>query len=100
MSKPDGKLLELFDPNDIYDQTTQYKMIKYISHFNEVRDKMSRGLGSFGSYRVNWNCAYRGGLIKPSWEIGLDPIQNRETFDQQLRNAKKYAIQNYLRISR
>lgn len=95
-NKPDGTFLQLFDPNDIYDESVQYQMIKYNCHFKNIRDKLSRGGGSFGPARVTWNCPYKGGVIKPSWELGLDPILNRSTFDQQLKNAKKYAAQNHM----
>ena len=96
-SKPTGDYLMLLDSNDIYNKETQKKLNRYNQHFKMCREKLSQGKNSFGPYRVTWNCLYNGAFIYPAWELGIDPIQFRAGFDQQLKNASLYTRDNVVR---
>lgn len=96
-SKPIGDYLMLLNPNNIYNYDTQMKLNRYNKHFKMCREKLSQGKSGFGPYKVTWDCLYNGGFIYPAWEIGIDPIQGRVSFDQQLKNAQLYTRENVIR---
>lgn len=96
-SKPIGDYLMLLDSNDIYNPITQMKLNRYNQHFKICKDKLSQGKSGFGPYKVTWNCLYNGGFIYPTWEIGTSPIEGRNGFDKQLKNAMLYSRENVIR---
>jgi hypothetical protein len=85
----DGSQLELTNTSDLTDPDVQQKLLRYASHFQNVRNKMSAGKGSFGPYKPDWNCvAQRNGMfVTAAQGIGVTTIPNLATFTSQLNQA-------------
>ena len=85
----DGTQLELTNVSDLTDPDVQQKLLRYASHFQNIRNKLSRGLGSFGSYKPDWNCfAQRNGMyVTASQGLGITTLPNLSTFTSQLNQA-------------
>lgn len=85
--KPDGTHLLLIDSSKVNDLATQLKILRFLSYMQNLRDKLAEAKKSFGSYRVDWDCAYKNGILYPTWVLGYDPIPNFYLFGLQAKQA-------------
>lgn len=87
MSKPDGTELQLTTASDIEDITVQLKLSRYNQFVQLARSRLARGNSSFPVHKVDWPCSYQGNVITSAWALGVDPIENAGTFENEVRSA-------------
>lgn len=87
MSKPDGTELQLTTPSDIENINVQMQLARYNQFAQLARSRLARGNSSFPVHRVDWPCSYQGNVVTSAWALGVDPIANAETFENEVRTA-------------